>query len=650
MSTISSDHIKLKQQSCTVNKSLDKNTYEKMYQESIEQPDKFWADQARGFVTWQKEWDEVSNYDFKQGHIQWFTGAKLNVSVNCLDRHLLNDKDRVALYWEGDCGHRRQEMTYQALYEQVCTFANTLKKLKVKKGDVVCLYMPMIPQAIVAMLACARIGAVHSVVFAGFSAQALAHRIADAQCKFIITADDAIRGGKTIALKEQVDQALKIYPITAKILVVKNSGRKLNMQSRRDYWYHLVSRNVPKQCAPEWMDAEDPLFILYTSGSTGRPKGVLHTQGGYLLYAAMTHQYVFDYQKEDIYWCSADIGWITGHTYSVYGPLANGATSVIYEGVPTGPDPSLVWEMVDRYQVSIFYTAPTAIRALMAHGDKPLESSKRSSLRILGTVGEPINPEAWRWYAQKVGHNQCWIVDTWWQTETGGVMLVPLPNVGTQKPGSAGQPFFGVVPKVVDEQGKICGQMQKGALVLTRSWPGQMRTVYQDHARFMRTYFSQYPGQYFSGDSAYQDTQGDYWISGRMDDVINISGHRIDTAEVESALVLLPKVSEAAVIGVPHAIKGEGLYAFVSLNENEAWNESLETELKQQVAKVIGRFALPEVVQWAPSLPKTRSGKIMRRILRCIAQNNLDQLGDVSTLADSSVIAQLVEYAPHAKN
>ncbi len=644
LSQIKSDQKEQRSRLC-----LDQKTYNKMYKDSIEQPDKFWAEQAKRFVSWHKEWDKVSDCDFKTGHIQWFAGAKLNVSVNCLDRHLDKNKDRVALYWEGDCGHRRRAITYQALYEQVCVFANTLKKLGVKKGDVVCLYMPMIPQSIAAMLACARIGAVHSVVFAGFSAQALAHRIADAQCKFIITADDAVRGGKTVALKEQVDQALKLYPIAAKVLVIKNSGRKLKMQVRRDYWYHLASKNLPTVCDPEWMDAEDPLFILYTSGSTGRPKGALHTQGGYLLYAAMTHQYVFDYQFNDVYWCSADIGWITGHTYSVYGPLANGATSVIYEGVPTGPDPSFVWDIVDRYQVSIFYTAPTAIRALMAHGNKPLERSQRTSLRILGTVGEPINPEAWRWYAEHVGKNQCWIVDTWWQTETGGAMLVPLPNVGRQKPGSVGVPFFGVVPQILSQDGKICDVMQKGDLVLNASWPGQMRTVYKDHSRFIKTYFSQYPGKYFAGDGAYQDEQGDYWITGRIDDVINISGHRIDTAEVESALVLLPKVSEAAVIGIPHPVKGEGLYAFVSLNENEKWNTSLEAELKSQIAKIIGKFALPEVVQWAPALPKTRSGKIMRRILRCIAQGKLDELGDISTLADSSVIERLIECAPHLK-
>jgi len=630
-------------------RSLDQKTYEKMYEDSIKQPNQFWAEQAKDFVSWHKIWNKVSSCDLKTGHIEWFIGGKLNISVNCLDRHLDKNKDRVAFYWEGDCSHRRRVITYQELYEQVCVFSNTLKKLGVRKGDVVCLYMPMIPQAIVAMLACARIGAVHSVVFAGFSAQAFAHRIADAQCKFIITADDAIRGGKAVALKEQVDQALKLYPIPAKVLVIKNSGRQLKMRTRRDYWYHVVSRNQAVTCEPEWMDAEDPLFILYTSGSTGRPKGALHTQGGYLLYAAMTHQYVFDYQANDIYWCSADIGWITGHSYSVYGPLANAATSVIYEGVPTGPDPSLVWDIVDRYQVSIFYTAPTAIRALMAHGNEPLARSQRNSLRILGTVGEPINPEAWRWYAEEVGKNQCWIVDTWWQTETGGIMLVPLPSVGQQKPGSAGMPFFGVAPQILSQNGKVCAAMQKGALTLSVSWPGQMRTVYKDHSRFINTYFSQFPGKYFSGDSAYKDEQGDYWIAGRIDDVINISGHRIDTAEVESALVLLPTVSEAAAIGIPHPVKGESLYAFVSLGEGEKWNASIEAELKAQVAKVIGKFALPEVVQWAPALPKTRSGKIMRRILRCIAQGKLDELGDVSTLADASVISRLIECAPHLK-
>lgn len=630
----------------TIWKALDLTTYEKWYADSLENPDLFWSEQAKRFITWFKTWNKVSEIDLSVAKINWFQGAKLNVSYNCLDRHLPERQNQIAYYWEGDGAQRQQAVTYGDLYEQVCRFANTLKKLGVQKGDTVCLYMPMIVNAVVAMLACTRIGAIHSVVFAGFSAHALGQRIVDANCKYIVTADDALRGSKVSPLKECVDDALALYSHKAKVLVVKNSGRKIKMHHKRDYWYHDYSLHESSICEPEWMDAEDPLFILYTSGSTGKPKGVMHTQGGYLLYAAMTHRYAFDYQLNDVYWCTADIGWITGHSYAVYGPLANGATSVMYEGVLTGPDPSLVWQLVDRYQVNIFYTAPTAIRALMAQGEQPLSKSSRDSLRILGTVGEPINPEAWRWYHASVGNSKCWIVDTWWQTETGGVLMVPFPYISHQKPGAACLPFFGVKANLLSSHGKNCAVNEKGALVIEASWPGQMRTIYQDHARFHKTYFEQFPGKYFTGDGAYRDADGDYWITGRMDDVINVSGHRLGTAEIESALVQHPKVSEAAVIGVPHEIKGEGLYAFVTLNDKEQWSPAFEKTLMDLVAQTIGKFARPEVIQWAPRLPKTRSGKIMRRVLRKIANNEVDQLGDLSTLAEPDVIEDLIRYKP----
>lgn len=622
---------------------LDSETYHKWYQYSLEQPEQFWGQQAKRFLSWFKPWQKTCEIDLTEAHIQWFAGGKLNVSYNCLDRHLPHHSNRIAYYWEGDCGKRRLSVTYGQLYTHVCQFANVLKNLGIKKGDTVCIYMPMIVPAVAAVLACSRIGAIHSVVFAGFSANALAQRIYDAGSKLVITCDDAVRGQKIIPLKEVVDEALQRTPTFTKQLVIKNSGRSIKMAAHRDVWYHEAVRGVSRDCEPIWLDAEDPLFILYTSGSTGKPKGVLHTQAGYLLYAAMTHRYVFDYMPEDIYWCSADIGWITGHTYSVYGPLANGATSVIYEGVPTGPDPSYLWDIVDRYQVSIFYTAPTAIRALMAHGDTPLSHSSRESLRILGTVGEPINPEPWHWYAKKVGNNQCWVVDTWWQTETGGTLIAPLPNISKQKPGAACTPFFGIKPNILTPEGKTCANGEKGALVIEMSWPGQMRTVYGDHQRFQQTYFSQYPGKYTTGDGAYRDQDGDIWITGRMDDVINVSGHRLGTAEVESALIQHHAVSEAAVVGIPHAVKGEGLYAFVTLTDDETWRDKIETELKNIVAKQIGKFAVPEAIQWAPRLPKTRSGKIMRRILRRIANNELEQLGDVSTLSESDVIEDLIK-------
>lgn len=623
---------------------LSLDTYKQWYKQSIEDPDTFWSEQAERFISWINPWKHVRHIDYERTEFKWFEGAELNVAYNCLDRHLPERSEQVAFYWEGDNGHRRKTITYQALYQQTCQFANVLKKLGIQKGDTVCLYMPMIPQAIVAMLACARIGAIHSVVFAGFSAQALAQRIYDANAKLVITSEDAIRGGKAIPLKEVVDQACECIPNNAKQLVIKNSGRKISMAHHRDVWFDECCLGVSSECPPEPMHAEDPLFILYTSGSTGQPKGVLHTQAGYLLFAAMTHRYVFDYQPSDCYWCTADIGWITGHTYTVYGPLANGAKSVLYEGVPTGPDPSFIWQIVDRYQVSILYTAPTAIRALMAQGDDMLSTSNRDSLRILGTVGEPINPEAWRWYAEKVGKKRCWVVDTWWQTETGGVLIAPIPNISAQKPGAACMPFFGVQAKILTPEGDICPANTKGALVIESCWPGQMRTVYKNHSRFVDTYFKKFPHYYSTGDGAFIDTDGDFWISGRMDDVINISGHRLGTAEVESALVLHPRVSEAAVIGVPHKIKGESLYCFVTLNKDDSWESTLESELQNLVIEKIGKFAKPETLQWAPNLPKTRSGKIMRRILRKIANNELDQLGDISTLAEPEVIESLIAH------
>lgn len=621
--------------------TLNQETYQHLYHQSIEQPELFWAQQAERFITWFKTWHAVNVSDFNKGEIKWFQNAKLNVCYNCVDRHLPVKASQPAIFWEGDNANRRQTITYQMLYERVCRFANVLKSLGVSKGDRVCLYLPMIPEAVVAMLACARIGAIHSVVFAGFSPHALAERITDAGCKYVITADEAIRGAKSVPLKKNVDEAL-LQAKVRKVIVIKNSGTSIPMLLPRDVWYHEISRQASLECEPEWMDAEDPLFILYTSGSTGKPKGVVHTSGGYLLYAAMTHRFAFDYQPQDVYWCTADIGWITGHSYGVYGPLANAATTVMYEGVLTAPDPSLVWKIVDRYQISIFYTAPTAIRSLMAFGDSPLSKSKRDSLRILGTVGEPINPEAWRWYHDKVGHGKCWIVDTWWQTETGGVMLAPFPKVGNQKPGAACLPFFGIKPIIVDEQGKEVEKTQKGFLTISQSWPGQVRTIYGNPVRFFKGYFAQYPGKYFTGDGAFQDQEGDYWITGRVDDVINVAGHRLGTAEIESALVLHPAVAEAAVIGIPHAVKGESVYAFVTLVEKQIWQDSLVGELQKEVANMIGKLAVPENIEYAPKLPKTRSGKIMRRILRCIVTGELDKIGDVSTLAEPEVLEQLI--------
>lgn len=605
--------------------------YQEMYDHSISDPETFWAEQAKTFLTWFKEWDQVENCNFDEGKIRWFEGAKLNVSYNCLDRHLETRGDQVAIIWEGDDPSVDQKITYRDLYEKVCRLANVLKQQGVKKGDRVCIYLPMIPEAAVAMLACSRIGAVHSVVFGGFSPEALKDRILDSGCEVVITADEGKRGGRAVPLKANVDKALTDCPNVSSVIVVQNTGSHDAWKDGRDIWYHEEVKKVSADCPPEEMDAEDPLFILYTSGSTGKPKGVLHTTGGYLLYAAITHKYIFDYQDNDVYWCTADVGWITGHSYIVYGPLANAATTLMFEGVPTYPDASRFWQVVDKHKVSIFYTAPTAIRALMSQGNDPVTATSRKSLRLLGSVGEPINPEAWEWYYNVVGDGRCPIVDTWWQTETGGILISPLPGAMKLKPGSATLPFFGIKPDIVD-----------GHLIITHSWPGQIRTIFGDHQRFIDTYLSTYPGNYFTGDGARRDEDGYYWITGRVDDVINVSGHRMGTAEVESALVLHQAVAEAAVVGYPHDIKGQGIYAYVTLMADQEPSEELRKDLVKQVRKEIGPIAAPDVIQWAPGLPKTRSGKIMRRILRKIAANEIDNLGDTSTLADPSVVDDLI--------
>lgn len=623
--------------------SLDKKTYELWYKQSLEEPQTFWSKQALSNLDWFKKFEKVYSGDFSRGENHWFLHGKLNASVNCLDKHLPKFSQKPAFIWVGDNSRAEKIITYQQLHEQVCRFANSLKILNFKKGDTVCLYMPMIIEAVVAMLACSRLGLIHSVVFAGFSPEALRSRIQAASCKLLITADNLLRGGKELALKKQVDQAL-VNTTIQKVIVVKNIGDTVEMVPGRDCWYHDILGEP--DCPPEILDAEDPLFILYTSGSTGKPKGILHTQAGYLLHAKMSFRYIFDYHPEDIYWCTADIGWITGHTYGVYGPLLNGVTSILYEGVPTGPDPSHVWKIVDKYQVSKFYTAPTAIRALMAHGDAPLLDSKRDSLKILGTVGEPINPEAWRWYHEKVGNKKCFLVDTWWQTETGGICLSSLPYFGSQKPGCAGKPFFGVVPEILNSDKDKAKVEEQGHLVLNRSWPGQARTIFGDHQRFIETYMSEYPGHYFSGDGARKDKDGDYWIIGRVDDVMNVSGHRIGTAEIESALVAHPKVSEAAVVSVKDPIKGEVPYAFVTLNQGLIINDEIINECKSLVASEIGKFALPKEIHWAPELPKTRSGKIMRRILRSIANESTENIGDTSTLATPECIQKIIEQKP----
>ncbi|MFG6109424.1 acetate--CoA ligase [Stenotrophomonas nematodicola] len=626
---------------------IDKNTYEALYRESVEHPDAFWGKAAER-LQWFKKPTTIKNvsYDLDDFRIKWFEDGELNASVNCLDRQLDTRGDKVALLFEPDSPDApAQGVTYRQLHERVCRLGNALRSLGVKKGDRVTIYLPMIVDAAVAMLACARIGAVHSVVFGGFAPNSIADRVIDCGSKLIITADEGLRGGRKVPLKANVDAALKLPGTTTveTVLVVRHTGGAVDMQAPRDRWFHDVVDPQPAQCEPERMNAEDPLFILYTSGSTGKPKGVLHTTGGYLLYAAYTHEAVFDLREDDIYWCTADVGWVTGHSYIVYGPLANGATSLMFEGVPNFPTTSRFWEVIDKHQVSIFYTAPTAIRALMREGDAPVKRTSRASLRLLGSVGEPINPEAWRWYYDVVGDSRCPIVDTWWQTETGGILISPLPGAVDLKPGSATLPFFGVQPALVNAEGEIQDGPTEGNLIIRDSWPGQMRSVYGDHQRFIDTYFRTYPGSYFTGDGCRRDEDGYYWITGRVDDVINVSGHRIGTAEVESALVSHPKVAEAAVVGFPHDIKGQGIYAYVTLIADETPSEELHKELIAWVRKEIGPIAAPDHLQWAPGLPKTRSGKIMRRILRKIAENAPDQLGDTSTLADPSVVASLVE-------
>ena len=620
---------------------INSDTYESMYERSMNEPDAFWAEQAETFIDWGRKWDKVSDVDFATGKIAWFEGATLNVSYNCLDRHLPERADQVAIIWEGDDPNSSESITYSQLHEKVCKFSNVLKELGVVEGDRVCLYMPMILEAAIAMLACARVGAIHSVVFGGFSPDALRDRILDSKCKIVITADEGVRGGKPIPLKANVDQATRDCDCVGAIVVVERTGGKVTW-SERDIWYHDLMKNASPEYPCEMFNAENPLFILYTSGSTGKPKGVLHTSGGYLLYTAMTHKYTFDYQEGDIYWCTADVGWVTGHSYIVYGPLANGATTVMFEGVPNYPDASRFWQVVDKHQINTFYTAPTAIRALMGAGNELVQKTSRSSLRILGTVGEPINPEAWEWYYHIVGEDRCPVVDTWWQTETGGHMITPMPFATPLKPGSASKPFFGIEPQVVSESGEVLEGEASGILVLARSWPGQMRTLYNNHERFMEAYFSTYPGKYFTGDGVKRDSDGYYWITGRVDDVLNISGHRLGTAEIESALVLHSKVSEAAVVGMPHEIKGQGIYAYVSLMAGTEGNENLKQDLVALVRKEIGPIATIDKIQFSPGLPKTRSGKIMRRILRKIAENDYDDLGDTSTLAEPGVVTDLI--------
>ena len=622
---------------------INDEQYQEMYQRSIEDPEGFWAEQAEKFITWFKPWDKVSDwsYDADNLYIRWFEGGKLNLAYNCIDRHLQERGDQTAIIWEGDDPADSRAISFRELHEQVSKLGNVLKARGVKKGDRVCIYMPMIPEAAYAMLACARIGAVHSVVFGGFSPESLKDRIQDSDCRVVITADEGVRGGKPVPLKANTDKAVSACPNVHTVLTVKRTGGEIAWHEARDVWYHEIMADASADCACEEMDAEDPLFILYTSGSTGKPKGVLHSTGGYLLYAAMTTKYTFDLHEGDIYWCTADVGWITGHSYLIYGPLAVGATTLSFEGVPNYPDASRFWQVVDKHQVTVFYTAPTAIRALMREGEGPVKSTSRASLRILGTVGEPINPEAWEWYHKVVGDERCPIVDTWWQTETGGHLLTPLPGATALKPGSATRPFFGIVPGIVDGDGKLLEGEASGALVITRPWPAQMRTVFGDHQRFVDTYFKTYPGYYFTGDGARRDADGYYWITGRMDDVLNVSGHRMGTAEVESALVLHESVAEAAVVGYPHDIKGQGIYAYVTLVKGIEPSDELKADLVNLVREEIGPIAKPDIIQWAPGLPKTRSGKIMRRILRKIAANEVDQIGDTSTLADPSVVEDL---------
>ncbi|OIN13749.1 acetate--CoA ligase [Oceanisphaera psychrotolerans] len=625
---------------------LDNASYQALYQQSIDNPEGFWGEQGK-ILDWIKPYTKVKNTSYDPGHIsiKWFEDGTLNLSANCIDRHLATKADDVAIIWEGDSPYDDKNVTFRELHEQVCRFANVLKAQGVKKGDVVSIYMPMVVEAAVAMLACARIGAVHSVVFGGFSPDALASRIADSRAKVVITADEGLRGGRTVALKANVDLALanpKVTTVDA-VIVYRRTGGDIAWHESRDIWWHEATAEASADCPPTEMAAEDPLFILYTSGSTGTPKGVLHTTGGYLVYAAMTFKYVFDYHEGDVYWCTADVGWITGHSYLIYGPLANGATTLLFEGVPNYPKTNRMAQIVDKHQVNILYTAPTAIRAFMAKGDEAVENTSRTSLRVLGSVGEPINPEAWEWYYRVIGDERCPIVDTWWQTETGGILITPLPGATDLKPGSATRPFFGVQPALVDGEGTVLDGVTDGNLVILDSWPGQMRTIYGDHDRFEQTYFSTFPGTYFTGDGARRDEDGYYWITGRVDDVLNVSGHRMGTAEIESALVAHPKIAEAAVVGVPHEIKGQGIYAYVTLNAGEIPTAELHKEVKDWVRKEIGPIATPDIIHWAEGLPKTRSGKIMRRILRKIATGETDSLGDTSTLADPAVVDRLIE-------
>ena len=631
-------------ESTVANALIDNSGYQAMYDASIADPDAFWAEHGKR-IDWIKPYSQVSDvsYDKADLHISWFGDGTLNAAANCLDRHLAGRGDQTAIIWEGDDPADSRHISYAELHEEVCKFANVLKAEGAKKGDRITIYMPMIPEATVAMLACARIGAVHSVVFGGFSPDALAGRIQDCDSNLVITADEGLRGGKPVPLKANTDAALESCPDCNKVIVVRRTGGDIGWVDGRDVWYHEAMADASADCPPEEMNAEDPMFILYTSGSTGKPKGVLHTTGGYMVYASMTHQYVFDYKDGDVYWCTADVGWVTGHSYIVYGPLANGATTLMFEGVPTWPDSSRFWQVVEKHKVSIFYTAPTAIRALMREGDAPVTGCDRSSLRLLGSVGEPINPEAWMWYHEVVGEGRCPIVDTWWQTETGGILITPLPGATATKPGSATRPFFGIKPVLVDGENNLLEGAVDGNLCIDHSWPGQMRTVYGDHQRFIDTYFTTFPGRYFSGDGARRDQDGYFWITGRVDDVLNVSGHRMGTAEIESALVAHPQVAESAVVGYPHDIKGQGIYAYVTLIEGCKPSDELAAELRQWTRKEIGPIATPDLLQWAPQLPKTRSGKIMRRILRKIAANDYAELGDTSTLTDPGVVTDLVD-------
>ena len=625
------------------NASINSAQYTEMYRRSVADPDEFWAEQADRFLHWFKKWDSVSDFDFDKGHIRWFEGGKLNAAYNCLDRHLEKRGEKTALIWESDDASEIKKFTYRELHAEVCKLSNVLKDRGVKKGDRICIYMPMVPEALVAALSCARIGAIHSIVFGGFSPEALKDRILDSDCQVVITADEGPRGGKNVPLKNNADAAMASCPDVHTCVTVQRTGNDVAMQQPRDIWYHEATAEASADCPAEVMDAEDPLYILYTSGSTGKPKGVVHTTAGYLLYVTMTFKYSFDYREDEVYWCGADIGWVTGHSYIVYGPLSNGATNVMFEGVPVYPDASRFWQVCDNHGVNIFYTAPTAIRALIGAGDEYVEKTSRESLRILGTVGEPINPEAWEWYHKKVGERRCPIIDTWWQTETGGHMITPLPGATRLKPGSATNPFFGVVPCLVDPEGNEIEGAAEGALCISSSWPGQMRTVWGDHERFIQTYFSAFPGKYMTGDGARRDEDGYYWITGRVDDVMNVSGHRLGTAEIESALVLHPTVAEAAVVGYPHKIKGEAIYAYVTTVAGTEENEELKAELFNIVRTEISPIAKPDVIQFSPGLPKTRSGKIMRRILRKVASNEIDDLGDTSTLAEPAVVDDIIE-------